>query len=173
MLMNLLIGISLSMDTFSLSLIYGNLNLNKKEMYELSLIVGAYHFIMPIVGMYIGDVINNYINIEHNIIMFLILLIVGLEMIFESFKKNKDVKVMKKLEMMLFGLVVSIDSFSIGIGLKFLTNDYITAPLIFSVISTLLTLIGLKIGKHINKKVGNISRLVGGIILIVLATNYL
>ena len=44
------IAISLSMDAFSLSLLYGTLNLEKKFIWKLSLIVSIYHFFMPILG---------------------------------------------------------------------------------------------------------------------------
>ena len=42
-----IIAISLSMDAFSLSLAYGTLDINKKEIITLSIIVGIYHFFMP------------------------------------------------------------------------------------------------------------------------------
>ena len=43
-LTTLIIGISLSMDTFSLSIIYGTKGITKKNKILLSLIVGTYHF---------------------------------------------------------------------------------------------------------------------------------
>ena len=173
MLLNILIAISLSMDAFALSLVYGNFNISKKDICVLSTIVGLYHLFMPILGMYFGEYISNFILIDHNIIMFIILFIVGIEMIIEAFKKENNIKNMKLVEQLLFGFAVSIDSFSIGIGLKYISNDYISGPITFSLVSALFTFIGLKIGKYMNTKIGNISRLFGGIILIVLAITYL
>lgn len=173
MLLNILIAISLSMDAFALSLVYGNLNISKKDICVLSTIVGLYHLFMPILGMYFGEYISNFILIDHNIIMFIILFIVGIEMIIEAFKKENNIKNMKLVEQLLFGFAVSIDSFSIGIGLKYISNDYISGPITFSIASALFTFIGLKIGKYMNTKIGNISRLFGGILLIVLAITYL
>ena len=43
----IILGITLSMDTFSLSTIYGTLGIEKKKQYLLSIIVGLFHFIMP------------------------------------------------------------------------------------------------------------------------------
>ena len=173
MLLNILIAISLSMDAFALSLVYGNFNISKKDICVLSTIVGLYHLFMPILGMYFGEYISNFILIDHNIIMFIILFIVGIEMIIEAFKKENNIKNMKLVEQLLFGFAVSIDSFSIGIGLKYISNDYISGPITFSLVSALFTFIGLKIGKYMNTKIGNISRLFGGILLIVLAITYL
>ena len=63
-LTTILVGISLSMDAFSLSLAYGTINLNKRQKLTLSLIVGAYHFIMPLIGLFFGSVIEKYIIIN-------------------------------------------------------------------------------------------------------------
>ena len=40
MLIIFIIAISLSMDAFSLALAYGTLNLNKKDIYKISITVG-------------------------------------------------------------------------------------------------------------------------------------
>jgi putative Mn2+ efflux pump MntP len=50
----LVIAISLSMDAFSLSLAYGTLDIDKKNIYTLSIIVGIYHFFMPLIGYFVG-----------------------------------------------------------------------------------------------------------------------
>ena len=52
-----LIAVSLSMDAFSLSLAYGTLNVDKSKRILLSIIVGAYHFFMPILGMNVGKTV--------------------------------------------------------------------------------------------------------------------
>ena len=67
-----IIAISLSMDAFSLALAYGTINLNGKEINILSIIVGIYHFFMPIVGMLIGSYITKFIHIGGDIIILVI-----------------------------------------------------------------------------------------------------
>ena len=54
MILVILIGISLSMDAFSLSLAYGTLNIKNRNINLLTLIVGLYHFFMPLIGMFVG-----------------------------------------------------------------------------------------------------------------------
>ena len=48
------IGIALSMDTFSLSLSIGTLNLDNKKILTISSIIGIMHFLMPVMGLIIG-----------------------------------------------------------------------------------------------------------------------
>ncbi len=85
----ILIGIALSMDAFSLSLIYGTEGIIKKDRYILSLIVGIYHFIMPLIGLIIGTFITSKIVMNINILVGIILSIIALEMIISSFKEKK------------------------------------------------------------------------------------
>ena len=169
----ILIGISLSMDAFSLALAYGTLNLKNKDINTLSFIVGLYHYFMPLIGMFVGKKIISFLPISQNILIFIVLFLIGIEMIIESFKEGKEIKQLNIFEMLMFGLAVSIDSFSLGLGLKTLyKNPYVVAT-IFSILSFLFTYWGLKLGKKINQKIGNISTIIGGIVLIIIGIIYL
>lgn len=169
----IIIAISLSMDAFSLSLAYGTLNLNKKNILTLSLIVGIYHFFMPQIGSLIGNIILEILPIKTNIIVFIVLFIIGLQMILETFKEEKEIKNLKIKEMLLFGLAVSLDSLSVGIGIKTIYHNVILSSLIFMIMSFMFTYIGLNIGKKINDIVGKISTLIGGIILMLIGLLYI
>ncbi len=169
----LIIAVSLSMDAFSLSLAYGTLNLEKKYIKKLSIIVSIYHFIMPLLGLTIGNILLKIIPIDPNIIVCVVLTFIGIEMIIDSFKKEENIKIMTIKEMILFGLAVSLDSFSVGIGLEALTKNYILSISMFSLSSFIFTYIGLTIGKKINNLIGQISTLIGGLILIFIGLTYI
>ena len=171
--MNLIIiltAISLSMDTFSLSLIYGTLNLNKKDKILLSTIVGIYHFIMPLLGLHIGNLIFNLILINTNYIVSIILSVIGIQMILS--KNDEEIKEMKKIEYLFFGLAVSIDSFTVGITLTNLTKNIYFSSLIFSLTSFIFTLIGLHIGNKIERLVGKLATIIGGAVLILIGLSF-
>lgn len=163
-----LIAISLSMDAFSLSLAYGTINLSKKNINLLSIIVGIYHFFMPIIGMFLGNYIIKFIHIGEDIVILIIFSLIGINMILESRKEKEDVKSMKLSEMLLFGFAVSIDSFSVGIGLNNISNNTLLCSSIFSITSFIFTYLGLKLGKIINLIIGKLATLIGGITLIIL-----
>lgn len=163
-----LIAVSLSMDAFSLALAYGTINLNKKEINILSIIVGIYHFFMPIIGILIGNYIIKFIHIGEDVIILIIFSLIGLNMILERRKQQEEVKYMKLGEMLLFGLAVSIDSFSVGIGLNNISHNILLCSSIFSVTSFIFTYLGLKLGKIINLIIGKFATLIGGVTLIIL-----
>ena len=81
MILIFVIAISLSMDAFSLAIAYGTNNLEKKEINLLSIIVGLYHFFMPILGMLLGKFITNIVHIGGDLIVLLIFSFIGINMI--------------------------------------------------------------------------------------------
>lgn len=167
------IAVSLSMDAFSLSLAYGTLNLDKKSIKTLSCIVGIYHFFMPILGMFLGRIILNFIHIKPDIVVFVVLVFIGIQMVIESFKKDEQMEPMSKTELLLFGLAVSIDSFSVGIGLNTITNKYLLSSILFSISAFIFTYLGLVLGKKISEIVGKVATFFGGLALILIAFIYL
>jgi len=169
----LIIAISLSMDAFSLSLAYGTLDLSKKNIIKLSFIVGLYHFFMPIIGLFIGKTILNFFPINPNVITTIVLCFIGFQMIIETFKDNVDIKVMSTGELLLFGFAVSVDSFSVGIGLNAINNNFIFCSIIFSISSFLFTYLGLVLGKKISNLIGKASTLIGGFVLIIVGIIYI
>lgn len=169
----LIIAISLSMDAFSLALAYGTLNLKESDMKQLSTIVGMYHFIMPLLGMIVGTLLLRLLPINPDWIVFVVLFFIGCQMVIESFKEKEQAKKMTKMEMFIFGLAVSIDSFSVGIGLKSMTHHYLLCAVLFSFCSFFFTLLGLHIGKKVHQRLGKVSTILGGIALIILGIIYL
>ena len=88
-------------------------------------------------------------------------------------KKESKINVLGIGELILFGLAVSIDSFSVGIGLNAIYNKPILAALIFSITSYIFTYLGLLLGTKINNKIGKYSTIIGGIVLIIIGIIYL
>ena len=168
-----MIAVSLSMDAFSLSLAYGTLNLDKKKIYTLTTIVGIYHFFMPLLGYKIGTIIMNLLPLNPNILVFLVLLLIGIQMIFDSFKEEKIETLTSFSQLLIFGFAVAIDSFSVGLGFSSLTNQYGLVALLFALSSAFFTYLGLQLGKQINKKIGKFSTIIGGVFLILIGIVYL
>ena len=164
----LMIGISLSMDAFSLSLVFGMQGMSTKDKIILSLIVGIYHYIMPLIGLSFGTILDKVNLISIDIIASLILAYIGIDLILSNYKKEEPLE-MNKLGFIIFGLSVSIDSLTVGIGLKAITNNYLISSIIFSLSSLIFTYLGLILGNIIGSKIGKYSKLIGGIILICIA----
>ncbi|MDD3392294.1 MAG: manganese efflux pump [Bacilli bacterium] len=166
MIIVFLIAISVSIDAFSLALLYGTKPFNCKDICKLSFLVGTFHFFMPLIGITIGNIIINYINLPISLTVFLIFTLIGIEMLKSTSENQKQ-----KLDMMehfLFAFTVSVDSFTVGLVLFKFTHHYLFASIIFFLSSFAFTYGGLMLGKKINQKLGIISTKIGGLILIMI-----
>ena len=168
----LIIGISLSMDAFSLALIYGTQSISKKNKIILSIIVGIYHFVMPLLGVFLGNIILKYLVINLSIVVSIIFLFIGIEMIISSIKDDSHDFVVSIFGFLIFGLSVSIDSFTTGIGLNVINNNYLEVSSIFCIVSGSFTYLGLILGNKLGSIFCKLSTIIGGVILIILGIIY-
>ena len=167
----LLTAIALSLDSFTLSIIYGVNIFNNRKRIILSTTVGLFHFFMPLLGYKLSNKFFLRLISKTNILSFIIFLILGIEMIINKNDKEKELKITSIFSIIIFALTVSIDSFSIGIAIS---QKEILLPIItFSIVSTIFTYVGLRIGNSLNKRFDKYSNKLGGLILIALSIYYL
>lgn len=163
-----LIGLSLSIDAFSMSLAYGLIGLPKNKIVLSSLIVGIFHFFMPLLGSLIGYKLLNLLKINPKYLIILIIVLLLIEMIKSLKEENIKEINMNILGMLGFAFLVSLDSFTVGMGIYYITNKPIYASIIFAVVSFTFTLLGYLLGKYVSNKLEKISKYIGVIILFIL-----
>lgn len=166
MLSIFLIGIALSMDAFSIALTFGINRLSKVKSILFPFIVSIMHFVMPLLGNYLGNELLNIININSRILMVIIFIYLIIVMLLD--KENKQYIINNLLSIVIISFSVSIDSFTVGIGISGLTNHMILSFIVFSICSGSFTTIGLIIGKYSNKYLGRKAKYLGIIIMIIL-----
>lgn len=169
----ILIGISLSMDAFSLALLYGTYGLAKKEEITLSVIVGLFHFFMPLIGLFFGNMIFRYFVMDANFVVGIIFGLIGFEMFISSFREEEVKILIGFVPFLLFGLSVSIDSLTTGIGLSSISDNYLMVSSIFMLFSGCFTYLGLKLGGFLSKRFGKLATIFGGGMMIVLGFFYI
>ena len=168
----LLIGISLSMDTFSLSLTLGTVSENKL-IKILPLFVGIFHFFMPILGNIIGITLINLLDLASNIILGTVLIVLGINLAIHYFKDETAEINLNIIGVIIFALSVSIDSFSVGLGINDITNNYYIASIIFALCSAAFTYLGIIIGKYSSKLIGKYAIILGIFLLLILGIFHL
>lgn len=161
----LIIAIGLSMDAFSLALGYGTIGLSNKDNFKISLFVGVFHFFMPLLGLFLGTKITDIFNINPHFVMGIILIFISLQMFIEMVKNERKELKIKVIYLLLFALSVSLDSFSTGIGLEAITNNYILSSSIFSITSFSFTYLGFILGKYSNMILGKYAKILGILLL--------
>ena len=68
---------------------------------------------------------------------------------------------------------VSLDSFSLGLGLKAITSNIYLAMSVFALCSFLFTYAGVVVGKFANKLLGIYANIIGAIILFIIGLCHL
>lgn len=163
-------GIGLSMDAFSLSLSLGTTNPTKKTIIKTSIIVGIFHFIMPLLGYFIGYAFKYRIT-NINILTFVLFLILSIEMYKSKDEENNSI--LNNLTILLIAFSVSIDAFTVGIAFGLNNEIILVSSTIFSITSALFTYFGLTLGKTLKFKYKKLSTYLGIILLLVVAIKYL
>lgn len=161
------------MDTFSLSLSIGTFGISKQKCLLFCFLVGILHFIMPLFGTILGNKISIYLNINTNVLLGIILIFIGIEMILEINKNNTSNLNLNLLNLFLLAITVSIDSFSTGLGINAITNDFILSGLIFSTCASSFTFLGLLIGKYCSNHLGIYANILGISLLFILGIIHL
>ena len=85
-------------------------------------------------------------SINVNFLLGLILIIIGVEMIIDLIKDEEKYFELNIFNMLLVSLSVSLDSFSTGLCLSAITNNYILSGTMFSICAASFTFLGLLIG---------------------------
>ena len=173
----LLISVGLAMDAFAVSICKG-LSLKKfniKKGVIIALYFGLFQGLMPLIGFLLGYSFEEYITSIDHWIAFILLSLIGLNMIKESLSKEKD-NFNDKLDlktMLPFALATSIDALAVGITFAFLKVNILLAIILIGIITFIISFIGVKIGNKFGSKYEKKAQVVGGIILLLIGLKIL
>jgi putative Mn2+ efflux pump MntP len=170
-----LIGLSLSLDAFAVSISSGISDRGLKTFHILrgSFFFGAFQFVMPVIGWHLGKAFVAYIDAFDHWAAFILLAFIGGKMFVGALpRKNREKAPEKSADIQNLGnlfilaVATSIDALAVGLSFSMINQDiYIPAALIGCITFGVCFL-----GFHFGKKIGTVfetgSQLVGGIILI-------
>ena len=176
----LLIGIGLSMDAFAVSICKG-LNMkkvNKVHCAVIALFFGGFQALMPLIGWALGKQFEFYITSIDHWIAFVLLALIGGNMVRESRQKEEEEveKCEPKLnikELFLLAIATSIDALAVGITFAFLKVNIIPAIAIIGTTTFIISAIGVFVGNIFGSKYKDKAELAGGIILVLIGVKIL
>lgn len=170
------LAIGLSMDAFAVSICKG-LSLGKitpKHMCIAGIWFGGFQAFMPLIGYFLGSFFADMITAYDHWIAFILLVLIGGNMIKEAFEKEEHLDAsMTVKSMFLLAIATSIDALAVGVTFAFLKVQIIPAVSFIGIITFILSAIGVKIGSIFGTKYQSKAELCGGIILIIIGTKIL
>ncbi len=172
------IAVGLSMDAFAVAVCKG-LAVKKagiKQMLLAGVWFGGFQALMPAIGYFLGATFEEYITKIDHWIAFILLGIIGANMIKEALSKDEECAngSMGFKEMLTLAVATSIDALAVGITFALLPDVNIGAAVGFiGVITLVLSAVGIKIGNIFGVKYKSKAELAGGIILILMGLKIL
>ncbi len=171
-----IIGIGLSMDAFAVAVCKG-LSVNRiqtKHWLTVGIYFGGFQFLMPLIGYFLGSSFRTLIaNIDHWI-AFILLVLIGLNMIRESRGAAENLDSSFSVKTMIpLAVATSIDALAVGITFAFLQVPIVSAVTLIGITTFVLSSVGLKAGNVFGVKYKAKAEMVGGIVLIAMGTKIL
>lgn len=164
------IGIGLAMDAFAVSVCKGlsMKKMNWKKAIIIAIYFGFFQAFMPIIGYILGTSFETLITSIDHWIAFVLLVLIGGNMIKESFddeieKRTDDVSFKT---MIVLAIATSIDALAVGITFGCFQVNLLFSIIIIGIITFILSMIGVFLGYKFGDKFQNKAELLGGIILI-------
>lgn len=174
----ILLSCALAADAFAVSLCKG-FSVKKVEVRHYAIVglyFGGFQALMPLLGYFLGVAIGSLIATFDHFIAFGLLALIGVKMIYESFKPQTyeaDSAEFGFRAMLPLAIATSIDALAVGVSLAIERSNIALCAMIIGVITALLSIIALKIGNKFGLFLGNKASLLGGIILIAIGIKIL
>lgn len=177
LLNSIMLGVGLAMDAFSVSLANGlhEPDMKKKKMCGVAGVFALFQAAMPMTGWVCVHTIIQYFQVFEKLIPWIalgLLVFIGGHMLSEGIRNHNEECEASKVgvaALLLQGVATSIDALSVG----FTIAEYglfmaVVCALIISVVTFVICMAGLVIGKKFGTTFSDRATILGGIILIVI-----
>ena len=172
----LITAVALAMDAFAISICKGLASgkATAKNILTAALYFGGFQAIMPLIGYLLGSLFSELISNVAPLVAFGLLLIIGINMLKESFCEECADADFSFRAMLPLAIATSIDALATGVGFAMLagTNIVIAVTLI-GVVTFGFCAVGVKIGATFGAKYKTVAERIGAIVLILMSLKIL
>jgi manganese efflux pump family protein len=174
----LLFALVLSIDSFAAAVAIGLRPHKSRQALVFGLASGVSEGILTAAGMIFGTYITTRLGAYDHWIAFLLLFSVGVQMIFESFKKMRATEAESSdipenfhslSRILLVSIATSLDALGVGLGLGVAGKPWLLYSCLIALFAFASTLLGLRFARRVSAATGPRIEMLGGFILIALA----
>jgi len=164
------VAIGLAIDAFVVSVSSagtGWIN-SKRAVFRLSFHFGLFQFLMPVIGWFIGSKLEPIIATYDHWVAFILLQIVAIRMIGSGAGPDRaaaSTDPSRGLNLVMLSLATSIDALAVGFSLAMIEVNIWYPSVIIGLITALMSLTGIRLGRVFSKKLGRSMAISGAIIL--------
>ena len=174
MLSILLIGVSLSMDAFAISVTNGLTlkDFNWRHALWMGIYFGGFQFLMPLLGCFLGSTVSRYVTALGPYISFFLLAFIGGKMLWDSFHDDDDgeengMLTLSHKRLLAMAVATSIDALAVGVSFAFQPDVRLLPSCILIGCTTfVISFAGAMLGSRIPGLSGKKAGVLGGVVLI-------
>lgn len=180
LLLALALALALAADAFAASVGIGSTHRvdSKPQFIKMTLLVGLYfrvaQGVMPLIGYVLGSTMLGWFAEGAAWIAFVILVVLGIKMLYESRSVNDDDTRINLSHKTLLSLAIatSLDAMGAGLTLNLLPVNAYLACLIIALTTAMLSVLGAYIGRKSGTWLGSWAEALGGLVLIAIGSEY-
>ena len=151
-----LIALGMAMDAFAVSLGSGvKIGPGPRPVFRIAFHFGLFQAILPIIGWLFGNTIEPYLRDIDHWVAFGLLAFVGFRMVRSGLSKNEEENPKdpsRGLTMVMLSIAVSIDALAVGLSLGVIGVTIWTPALVIGLVTSVLSLVGLRMGNGFGKR---------------------
>lgn len=172
------IALSLSMDTFAVSITSGVAARQLKLQHALKagVIFGFAQALMLLIGWLAGIGFKNFISVFDHWAAFIILTAIGVKMIYESVKIGeieKKIDTTSLFALLVLSIATSIDALAVGFTFTMINVAMLTPVVVVGLVTFLISIAGIYIGNRFGHFFEKKVEAIGGLILIAIGVKIL
>lgn len=175
----LITAVGVSMDAFAVAICKG-LSIQKLKLRQTLLVglwFGLFQALMPTVGWLLGSTFASLITAVDHWVVFILLAIIGGNMIRESLGKEEDCECCDPSlafgTMLMLALATSIDALAVGVGFALLKVNILAVVLSIGLCTFLISAVGVKIGNVFGARFKSKAEFLGGVVLVLMGLKIL
>lgn len=172
-----ILAVGLSMDAFAVSICKGLSirALMPRHAVIVGLWFGAFQALMPLIGWLLGASFADKIAAVDHWIAFVLLSIIGGNMIKEALGKGEEDcdPSLAPMTMLLLAVATSIDALAVGVTFAFLRVDILPAITLIGVCTFIISAAGVKVGNVFGTRYKSKAELFGGVVLVLIGLKIL
>ena len=183
----LMLGVALATDAFSVTIsnTFAFDDHRFSRLMRMPLFFGLFQFDMPLAGYFVGGIAAELIEKYAGIVSLVILGFIGSNMLYSGYKALKEdaseedeeeaqqdaqqgATTLSYGKLVFQAVATAIDAFAVGVSFRAHSVDILVASALFGIITAILCIIALFIGKKLGSLLGDRAEMVGGVVLILI-----
>lgn len=175
----LLIGVSLSMDAFAVSVTNGLTLKGFRPAHALwmGLYFGFFQFLMPLAGCLLGSTVSGYVSAVGPYISFALLAFIGGKMLLDSIQGGEDgdagMLTLSHKRLLALAVATSIDALAVGVSFAFMDVKLLPSCALIGCTTFAISVAGAFLGRAIPNVSGKKAGIAGGLVLIAIGAKLL